>query len=70
MTRALNQSISESFNQSEAVGFEPVTDEDDAAPPLPPGGIPLKNEAASPRQIGQVRLDCKKNMKIINKVLL
>ena len=60
MTRALNQSISESFNQSEAIGFEPVTDEDDAGAPLPPGGIPLKNEAASPRQIGQVRLDCKK----------
>ena len=27
---------------------------------LPPG-IPLKKEAASPRQMGQVRLDCKKN---------
>ena len=26
---------------------------------LPPG-IPLKKEAASPRQMGQVRLDCKK----------
>ena len=39
------------------MGFEPVTDEDEAA--LPPG-MPLKNEAASPRQMGQVRLDCKK----------
>ena len=29
---------------------------------LPPG-IPLKKEAASPRQMGQVRLDCKKNKK-------
>jgi len=46
-----------SINQSEVE--ETVTDEDAALPP----GMPLKNEAASPRQMGQVRLDWKQKLK-------